>query len=275
MNPIAQRFQELRTQGRRAFIPFVPAGDPSLAATGDLVRELAARGADFVEIGFPYSDPLADGPVIQASYTRALKAGLRMEELFIAARQWAQNVAPVPLLAMVAYSLVFRRGVVPFLEAAKSAGFGGLIIPDLPLEEASDQAVAAAKVGLALCPLVTPTTPPERAAEIAAHATGFLYVVSVTGITGERAKLSADLDQQLAFLRSKTGTPLCIGFGISTPEQVRTLGPKADGLIVGSALVKHLESTAPWPQVRQMVGQHAVELRAALDAVGVAPVGQR
>lgn len=265
MNAIDQRFQALRNQGRKALIPFVAAGDPNLAGTGDLVTGLVRAGADLIEIGFPYSDPLADGPVIQASYTRALRAGLRLESLFAAVPDWVRAAGAVPLVAMVAFSLIHRRGVSEFLALAQRAGFAGLIVPDLPLEEADELAQAAADRELRLVQLVTPTTPPDRAARIVEKSSGFLYVVSVTGITGERTTVAEQLAGQLAYLRTLTSLPLCVGFGISTPEQARQASQLADGVIVGSALVKLLETGAgPWKETVQRVENRAAELAAAI-----------
>jgi tryptophan synthase alpha chain len=252
-NPIDKLFDELRANGRKAFMPFVTAGDPSLAATGKLVHKLADSGANLIEVGFPYSDPIADGPVIQASYTRALDKGLKLDEIF----RWAGETLPrlsIPAVAMVSYSLVHRRGPDSFLDQARAAGFAGAIVPDLPVEEAEVLAQLAAVRNLKLIQLVTPTTPPERAARIVRQCTGFIYVVSVAGITGERDQLPTELIQQLRRLRQDTSLPLCVGFGVSKPAHVRMLREHVDGLIVGSAIVRRLE--------------HASNLDAAIDAVG-------
>jgi tryptophan synthase alpha chain len=239
MNRIDDALARLKANGRKAFIPFVTAGDPDLKTTGRLVRELASRGSSLIEIGFPYSDPIADGAVIQASYNRALTAGLQISQIFTAARQWAE--CGVPLVGMVSYSLVHRRGPERFLDEAKAAGFSGLIVPDLPAEEADTLAPLAAARDVKLILLVTPTTPKERANRIAKLSTGFLYCVSVTGITGERDRLPQELLVQLAWLREQTSLPLCVGFGISKPEHVKMLREAADGVIVGSAFVRKLE----------------------------------
>ncbi|HTU21953.1 MAG TPA: tryptophan synthase subunit alpha [Gemmataceae bacterium] len=239
MNPIDALFQRLRSQGRKAFIPFLTAGDPDLAATGRLARTLADNGAHLLEIGFPYSDPIADGPVIQASYTRALERGVHVEDIFAAVRTLA--LPNTPLVAMVSYSLIHRRGAEKFLEQAAAAGFSGAIVPDLPFEESETLSRQAAERDFKLIHLVTPTTPRERARAIARRSTGFLYCVSVTGITGERDRLPPELLEQLAWLRQQTDLPLCVGFGISRPEHVRTVREVADGVIVGSAFVRHLE----------------------------------
>jgi tryptophan synthase alpha chain len=272
MNAIDGLFQRLRAQGRRAFIPFVTAGDPDLEATGLLVRELARRGANLIEVGFPYSDPIADGAVIQASYTRALARGLHVDDVFACARRLADSpeLKSVPLAAMVSYSLVYRRGPEQFLRQAQAAGFSGAIVPDLPVEESKELARLAASLDFKLIQLVTPTTPRDRALGIARTSTGFLYCVSVTGITGERDRLPEQLLDQLAWLRTQTDLPLCVGFGISRPEQVRLLRDVADGVIVGSALVRRLEQAGrrPLDEVLAEVGKLAESLARALQPEG-------
>jgi tryptophan synthase alpha chain len=250
MNPIDSLFQQLRAQERKAFIPFITAGDPSLATTLALVTELARRGAALIEIGFPYSDPIADGSVIQASYTRALKSGTRVDDIFATFKKArpANDARGVPLVAMVSYSLVHHRGVATFIAQAEDAGFAGAIVPDLPVEEAEDLAKLCAQDDFKLIQLVTPTTPRERAQRIARLSTGFLYCVSVVGITGERARIPPQLLEQLRWLRSQTDLPLCVGFGISRPEHVELLRAVADGIIVGSALVRHLGQIGSTPE---------------------------
>jgi tryptophan synthase alpha chain len=271
MNPIDTLFQRLRREGRKAFIPFVTAGDPNLDATAQAVRELARRGASLVEVGFPYSDPIADGSVIQASYTRALERGIRVEDVFGCARQLAADPAlagRVPLVGMVSFSLVHHRGPERFVTQAQRAGFGGAIVPDLPVEEAEELMRLAADRDFKLIQLVTPTTPRQRAARIARASTGFLYCVSVTGITGERDRLPDELLDQLRWLRGQTDLPLCVGFGISRPEHVRMLREAVDGIIVGSALVRRLEQAGPrpLPEVVKEVGDLAQSLADALNA---------
>jgi tryptophan synthase alpha chain len=265
MNAIDQMFQRLRSQGRKAFIPFLTAGDPDLAATGQLARTLAKQGAHLLEIGFPYSDPIADGPVIQASYTRALEHGVRVEDIFAAVRRFA--VPDTPLAAMVSYSLIHRRGAETFLDQASAAGFSGAIVPDLPFEESQMLSQLAAQRDFKLIHLVTPTTPRQRARAIAQRSTGFLYCVSVTGITGERDRLPPELLEQLAWLRQQTELPLCVGFGISRPEHVRTLREVADGVIVGSAFVRHLEkaNSQSLDSIASVVGELARSLAEALN----------
>jgi tryptophan synthase alpha chain len=253
-------FMQCRSSSRPAFIPFLAAGDPTLGATGAFVKTLVDAGADAIEIGFPYSDPLADGPVIQASYARSLAAGTKLDAIFVASTQWTKEFTTTPFLAMVSYSLIYHRGVEAFLDACRAAGFAGLVVPDLPHEESDALLEQTRARSLALIRLVTPTTPVDRAAEIASVTTGFLYVVSVTGITGARAALPTELNDHLAKLRAVTSLPLCVGFGISTPEQVRSLRGVADGIIVGSAVVRCLEGDGSVDQKRQILQQLAQSL---------------
>ena len=268
MNPIDSLFQQLQAKRRKAFLPFITAGDPDLATTVALVRELAERGASLIEIGFPYSDPIADGSVIQASYTRALNRGVRVDDIFTTfkkARQ-AGDTRGVPLVAMVSYSLVHHRGPAHFIAQARDAGFSGAIVPDLPIEEAADLAKLCARDDFKLIQLVTPTTTRERALRIAQLSTGFLYCVSIVGITGERAQIPPQLLEQLHWLRSQTKLPLCVGFGISKPDHVKMLREAADGIIVGSALVRNLGEIGPKPaaEVIRAIGQQVAALVTAL-----------
>ncbi len=262
MNAIDRVFEGLRAKKRRAFMPFITAGDPDLPRTTALIQELTKAGATLIEIGFPYSDPIADGPTIQASYTRALASHLTLDGIF---RHFREHHGPesgsqaVPLVAMVSYALVIRRGLERFIADAQAAGFSGAIVPDLPLEESQTLVELSRKSDFKLIFLVTPTTPMERARRIAETSTGFLYFVSVTGITGERRELPSTLKVQLASLRKATKVPICVGFGISTPEHVRALRDVADGIIVGSALVRPLEQVGkrPLDQVVAEIGQMA------------------
>jgi tryptophan synthase alpha chain len=264
MNAIDATFQRLRQRNQKAFVPFVTAGDPTLAVTAELAKTLANSGAHILEIGFPYSDPIADGPIIQASYTRALQSGLRLDDIFATV---AKLELDIPLVAMVSYSLIQRQGDATFIERAQRSGFSGAIVPDLPFDESAELERMAAKSDFKLIQLVTPTTPRERAAAIAKRSTGFVYCVSVTGITGERDRLPDEVLSQLAFLRGPTSLPLCVGFGISKPEHVAMLRDAADGIIVGSALVRKLDDAArrPVAEVVASVAELAASLAAALN----------
>lgn len=245
MNPIDALFRDLRAAGRKAFMPFVTAGDPDVAFTRALLPAVAESGANLIEVGFPFSDPIADGPVIQASYTRALEKHLKLAEVFSTLKDvTARPGWKTPLLAMASYSLIFRKGPAAFIDAARGAGLSGAVVPDLPVEEAEDLARHATDRDFKLVLLVTPTTSPARAEKVVKACGGFVYVVSVVGITGERDRLPPGLRELLSRLRTMTDLPLCVGFGVSRPDHVRELKDIADGVIVGSALVKRLEGAA-------------------------------
>jgi tryptophan synthase alpha chain len=267
MNPIDELFRRLRPEGRKAFMPFVTAGDPDLAFTRELLPAVAQSGANLIEVGFPFSDPIADGPVIQASYTRALEKGLKLADVFAALKEATASIGTsTPLVAMASYSLMFRKGPAAFLDTAKAAGLAGAVVPDLPVEEAAELSKLAADRDFKLILLVTPTTSPERAEKIVKACSGFVYVVSVVGITGERATVSRQVRDVVARLRTMTGLPLCVGFGVSRPEHVRELKDIADGVIVGSALVKKLE-LAGTPQGRTKALEEVRKLVNELSAV--------
>jgi len=267
MSAIDQLFEDLRSNGRKAFMPFVTAGDPDLAFTAAVLRELASRGCNLCEVGIPYSDPIADGPVIQASYSRALDRGIRLAQILDMVGQTAPDLS-MPVVTMVSYSIVYRYGLERYVAAAKAAGAAGAIIPDLLVEEADEFAEICRREDFSLIMLVTPTTPRERALRIAATSTGFLYYVSVTGITGERSDLPPELTENVRWLREQTDLPICIGFGISRPEHVELLAPVADGLIVGSAIVRHIAGIEDRSrdEVLADVGEYATELISALEA---------
>lgn len=265
--PIARleaMFAANRAAGRKALAPFVTAGDPDTDTTVAVLEALDKAGASLCELGVPYSDPIADGPVIQASYTRALASGITLEGVFSIARQAAGSVT-MPILAMVSYSLIFRRGIDRFVADAVASGLTGLVVPDLPLEESDDLDAACRVAGLALVRLVTPTTPPERAEAIARKSTGFLYCVSVAGVTGARTELPAGLVDRVKWLRTKTDVPILVGFGISGPVQARAVADVADGVIVGSALVRLLAEAGEKPRDRLLadIGAAVGDLTAA------------
>lgn len=243
MNRIDSIFKQLSSRGGKALMPFVTAGDGGVGVLRDMIPAMERGGASICEIGIPFSDPIADGPVIQASMTRALDAGVKVEQVFDAVAKARPNTE-MGLVAMVSYSIVYRIGLAQFVQDAAKAGFDGFIFPDLPLEESQDARDAAADAGLILSMLIAPTTPIERAQKIAAASTGFAYVVSRGGITGESRSLPPDLPDRLAKLREVTEAPMSVGFGISTPEQVREVVAVADAAIVGSALVRRLHDNA-------------------------------
>jgi tryptophan synthase alpha chain len=261
MNPIDRTFAQLKSAGKKAFMPFITAGDPDLAFTGNLLKPLADAGADLIEIGFPFSDPIADGPTIQASYTRALTGGFRVDDLLKTVRQAHDRHSNLPpLVGMVSYSIIHRKEPRAFLKACQKAGFSGLIVPDLPVEETAELQSYANAIDLKLILLITPTTTDERIRTIAATASGFIYCVSLVGITGERAVLPTSVATYLQKLRQFTTLPLCLGFGVSTKEHVAMLRDHVDGVIVGSALVRLFHANANAEQI----AQHARELASGL-----------
>jgi tryptophan synthase alpha chain len=265
MSHIDTLFQTLRSTGRKAFMPFVTAGDPDLDFTAAVLRRLAERGCSLFELGIPYSDPVADGPVIQASYTRALDRKIKLADILAMTKRVSPELN-APVVSMLSYAIVFRHGLERYVADAKAAGISGAIIPDLPVEEAGPMAEVCRREDFSLIQLITPTTPRDRALRIAEQTTGFIYYVSVTGITGERTQLPPDIIDNVAWLREQTPLPICIGFGISRPEHVKMLSPVADGLIVGSAIVRHLAETAvkSREQVVDEIGNYAAELLAAM-----------
>lgn len=254
-----------------AFMPFITAGDPDLATTCELIELLADCGVDLIEIGFPYSDPIADGPVIQSSYTRALAKKLTVAAIFEAIGGLTRRRANLPpLVAMVSYAIIFRIGASAFVAQAKASGFSGLIVPDLPADEAADMARHAASAGLDLVELIAPTTTKERTARILDTSRGFLYCISVAGTTGARTELPAELRDQLTWLKSQTKLPLAVGFGVSRPEQVAALKGVADGVIVGSAIVRHVgritDEACPKTEAMTAIRQLATAMVAAVRA---------
>ena len=267
MSAIDTLFEQLRAEGRKAFMPFVTAGDPDLAFTALLLRRLNERGASLFEIGLPYSDPIADGPVIQESFTRALDRGIKRAGIFETLGQVTRDIA-APVVTMGSCAIIYRHGAEAFVSDAKRAGVAGAIVPDLPVEESDSLADICRRQDFSLIQLITPTTPKDRALRIAERSTGFIYFVSVTGITGERRELSPEIVDKVAWLREQTDLPICIGFGISRPEHVRMLAPVADGLIVGSALVRRASEASGRDRevVLREIDEYVAELLSALHA---------
>ena len=265
MSQIDDLFRRLRAEKRKAFMPFVTAGDPVPAFTAEVLQVLDKAGCHLCEVGIPYSDPIADGPVIQASYTRALEKKVKLRLIFEMLSS-LKGVLRMPRVTMVSYAIIHRHGLAQYVADAQAAGVAGAIVPDLLVEESDELAAICRQADFSLIQLVTPTTPRERAVRIASSSTGFLYYVSVTGITGERTKLPAELLENVAWLRTQTELPICIGFGISQPEHVKLLSPVADGLIVGSAIVKRVAEAAHRPRadVLREVGAYVTNLMAAL-----------
>ena len=240
MNRIDQKFQELRHQGAKAFMPYLCAGDPNSELTAKLLLTLEEAGADLIELGVPFSDPIADGPTVQRASERALTHRISLQQILeIVASLRPQTDIPIALMSY--YNPIFRMGEDAFCEAAHEAGIDGLIIPDLPPEQAQSLLEIAPRYNLATIFLVAPTSPPERMQLIASVSTGFIYCVSVTGVTGARAMLSDEIAPMIAELRKHTDKPISVGFGVSTPDQATQIAQIADGVIVGSAIVNVIE----------------------------------
>ena len=229
----------MKAAGKKMLIPFLTAGDPNLAVTEKLMGILAENGADVIELGVPFSDPLADGPVLQAAAVRALEATTTLDDVFLLVSRFRKQ-HEIPVILLIYYNVVHRRGVETFCRAASAAGVSALIVPDLPFEEAGMLDLAATKYELINIRFLAPTTSGQRLGRICKSAAGFIYCVTVTGVTGEHAQLDSALLALLERARSFTGVPLALGFGISTPKQAADVSKYADAVIVGSALVKRI-----------------------------------
>ncbi len=231
MNKIASAFEK-----GKAFIPFITCGDPSLDVTEQLVYAMEEAGADLIELGIPFSDPTAEGPVIQEANLRALSGGVTTDKIFGLVRKIRQH-SQIPMVFMTYANVVFSYGIERFVKTAAEAGMDGLILPDVPFEEKEEFAGTCRDYGLSLISLIAPTSH-QRIAQIASAAEGFIYCVSSLGVTGERREITTNIDEMAGLVRENTDLPFAIGFGISTPEQAAEMAAKADGVIVGSAIVR-------------------------------------
>jgi tryptophan synthase alpha chain len=242
INRIEATFNDLRGQGRKALIPYIMAGDPDLRTTGSLVCSLEAAGADLIEIGVPFSDPLADGPTIQRAGERSLRQGTSLKKILRLIRELRKRTQ-VPLILMTYYNLIYQFGPDRFAHDAVEAGVDGVIIPDLPPEEAGGLVETSRKSGLATVFLIAPTSPTGRIQRIVSVASGFVYYVSLTGITGAKLRSLSEVREKVQEIRHHTSLPIAVGFGISTPREAAQVSRWADGVIIGSALVGALERT--------------------------------
>jgi tryptophan synthase alpha chain len=260
INRIDKKFKELRKNNKKAFIAYIMAGDPSLAITKKLIFELENNGVDIIELGVPFSDPLADGPTIQKASERGLKSKTTLTNVFNLARN-TRLETQIPIVLMLYYNLVFHYGLKRFVENAVRSGIDAAIIPDLPLEESKELRDIAKKQDFSIVHLLAPTSSMERIKNIAAVSAGFIYYVSLTGTTGARKKLPKELAESLKKIKKITKKPVCIGFGISTPEQVKEIQRFADGVIVGSAIVKVIEKNIRKKDLVKKVGKFVRTLR--------------
>ena len=264
MTSVADRFQELKKNSQCALIPFITAGDPDLETTAKAIKVLAENGADMIELGVPYSDPLADGPTIQAAATRALAQGVKLEDVLAIVKEVTQTVS-VPIILFTYYNPIYYRGAEAFLKLVKDSGVSGLVVPDLPLEEADVLLEPAKKMGIEVTLLVAPTSPPDRIKAIAEQSSGFIYLVSVTGVTGMRTAMGGNVSELLAQLHQQTDKPIGVGFGISSPEQAKQVKDwGAEGVIVGSAIVKRLAEGSPEEGLKA-IGEFCHSLKAAIS----------
>ncbi len=265
MKSVSEQFQALRDRGQCALIPFITAGDPDLDTTIAALKLLDQQGADLIELGVPYSDPLADGPVIQAASTRALGRGVTLDDVLAVVRQVTPDIQS-PIILFTYYNPILNRGIESFLQEVAAAGVRGLVVPDLPLEEIDPLLTAAQAAGIEVILLVAPTSPPERIHAIAAQAQGFIYLVSVTGVTGVRREIQSRVQDLLQDLQASTDKPVVVGFGVSQPEQVAQLRSwGADGVAVGSAFVQRLAEGSPEAGLKA-ISTFCAELKAAIQS---------
>jgi len=248
MKTISQVFKALKKQNRRALIPYITAGDPDLDITAKLILTISQNGGDILELGVPFSDPLADGPTIQAASQRALKSGTTLKGILEMVRE-IRHKTDIPLVLMSYYNPLRQYGLEALARDASKAGINGFIVPDLTPEEATDWLKVCKEHSLDTIFLIAPTTSLNRARKIAQMSRGFIYYVSVTGVTGARESLPQDIIENLKQLRKITNKPIAVGFGISSPNHVRMLVPYTDGIVVGSAIVKLIGETKELSQI--------------------------
>jgi len=264
LSKLDEKFYELKKNKKLALMPFIMAGDPNIKLTSEILLKLQENGADLIELGIPYSDPLADGPIIQLAASRALKSGTTPRNV-ITLLESLKGKLNIPIILFTYLNPLLCFGFEKFCEMASRAGVSGLIIPDLPLEEAYKFSKIVTSYSMDLVLLVAPTTPFERMKKISNHTKGFTYLVSVTGVTGERNKMENRVESLISKLKEITANPIAVGFGISTPEhvnKVRNWG--ADGVIIGSAFVKRISSSSEKEVVNQ-IGNFCKDMRLAAD----------
>lgn len=259
MNRIEQTFNKLRKQKQKALIPFITCGDPDISVTEEIIKIFIKNGASIIEIGQPFSDPLADGPVIQESSQRALLNHVNTADILELVKRIRKYNNEIPLVLMGYYNPIYQYGLKRFAQDAKEAGIDGTIIPDLPIEEADEWIKEAKESDLCNILLVTPTTPIERAKKIAQKSMGFIYYVSITGITGARTSLPPELEEGIRKVKAITHKPICVGFGISKPEHVESLSAVCDGIIVGSAIIKIIQKNLSFDGGKYLANEKMLE----------------
>ena len=253
MTRIDAKFAELNAAGKKAFVSYIMAGDPDFETSLELVKGLPGAGVDIIELGLPFTDPMADGPTIQLAGQRALAAGMTLDKTLALAAAFRETDDTTPIVLMGYYNPVYNQGVETFLSKAKTAGVDGLIIVDLPPEEDRELCLPAQKAGLNFIRLATPTTDDKRLPTVLQNTSGFVYYVSITGITGSAEAESGDVGPEVARIKAQTDLPVVVGFGINTPEKSRTIAGVADGVVVGSAIVALIGAGKPVAEVLDFV----------------------
>lgn len=253
MSRIEKKFTDLATKNETAFIAFVMAGDPDLETANSLIEKLPSAGVDILEIGMPFTDPMADGPTIQLAGQRALESGMTLTKTLETVRLFREVNDDTPIVLMGYYNPIYSMGVEAFLSSAKDAGVDGLIIVDLPPEEDRELCIPTREIGLDFIRLTTPTTDDARLPAVAQNTSGFVYYVSITGITGAAVPEAHDVAPDVERIRKATGLPVCTGFGVRNAETARAIGEISDGVVVGSAIVKMVEEGRPETEILQFV----------------------
>ena len=262
MSRIDAKFADLKASGKKAFVAYIMAGDPNFETSLELIKGLPEAGVDIIELGLPFTDPMADGPTIQLAGQRALEAGMTLERTLEMAAEFRKNDDTTPIVLMGYYNPIFNRGVEVFLADAKAAGVDGLIVVDLPPEEDEELCIPAQEAGLNFIRLATPTTDDKRLPKVLTNTSGFVYYVSITGITGAAAAQAGDVGPEVARIKAASNLPVVVGFGIRTPEASRDIASVADGAVVGSAIVAKMGDGEPPAEVLKFVkgladGAHA------------------
>ena len=271
MNRISRTFKSYRESNRKALMPYITVGDPDIDGTRKILENMYDAGACVCELGFPFSDPIADGPVIQASMKRALDNGANVQGILEMVRAFrdsdASGAQELGLVAMISFSMVYKLGVGDFINRCKDAGIDGFIVPDLPLEQAQRISRLVAEADLTCSFLIAPGTSVERAREIAKVSSGFIYMLARAGVTGEQREMPADLPERIADLRTVTDLPIAVGFGVSTADHVREVVSVADAAIVGSAIMRRVDDVVQTGEadLGQVIGRFAGELAAGLS----------
>jgi len=253
MTRIERKFEALKAEGKKAFVSYVMAGDPDYATSLDVVKGLPGAGVDVIELGLPFTDPMADGPTIQLAGQRALAAGMTLEKTLQLARDFRETDDTTPIVLMGYYNPIYNRGVPQFLEDAKDAGIDGLIVVDLPPEEDEELCIPAQAAGMNFIRLATPTTDDQRLPKVLQNTSGFVYYVSITGITGAAAAQAGDVAPEVARIKASTDLPVIVGFGVRTPDTSQQIASVADGVVVGSAIVGAIAEGKPVEEVLAFV----------------------